>query len=56
MVNYLSYISLIKEPGQDVDKFGKKISEISRKIEDSGSSTPDLTVLVAKTFLNCTAE
>ena len=54
MVNDLSDMSLIKEPGQDADKFGNKISELSIKIEGSGSSSPDLTVLVARSFLNCT--
>ena len=43
-------MSLIKKPGQDVDKLGNKISELARKIEGSGSSPPDLTVLVAKSF------
>ena len=56
MVHDLSEMSFIKEPGQDVDKFGNKISELARKIEGSGSSPPDLTVLVAKAFLNCTVE
>ena len=49
-------MSLIKEPGQDFDKFGNKISELARKVEGSGSSPPDWTVLVAKEFLNCTIE
>ena len=49
-------MSLIKEPKQDVDNVGNKISELARKNDGSGSSPTDLNFLVAKVLLKCTVE
>ena len=56
IVKDLSEISLVKESGKNVDNFGNKISELARKTEGSGSYPPELYVLVAKAFFNCTVE
>jgi hypothetical protein len=53
MVNTLKQMSLIKEPGQDVETFGSKIVEMARRITGSGSAPSDLTSIVAGCFVEC---
>jgi hypothetical protein len=53
LVSKLKVMSLIKEPGQNVETFGTKIIEMTRRITGSGSSPVDLTSIVASTFLEC---
>jgi hypothetical protein len=52
LVVTLSKMRLNDEPGQDVESFGNKVIEMSRRIEGTGSAPSDLSVLVATTFLN----
>jgi hypothetical protein len=53
LVDDLKKLSLIKEPGQDVDIFGGKVNELCRRISGTGSAPTDLVVLAAATFLEC---
>jgi hypothetical protein len=53
MVNWLKDMSLIKEPGQDVETFGSKIVEMARRITGSGAAPSDLTSIVAGCFVDC---
>jgi hypothetical protein len=53
LVTKLKVMNLIKEPGQNVETFGTKVTEMTRRITGSGSSPLDLTSIVASTFLEC---
>jgi hypothetical protein len=53
LVDELKSLSLIKEPGQDVEIFGGRVIELCRRITGTGLAPTDLGVLAAATFLNC---
>ena len=53
LVDELKALSLLKEPGQDVEIFGGRIVELCRRISGTGSAPADLVVLAAATFLEC---
>jgi hypothetical protein len=53
LVDELKGLSLIKEPGQDVEIFGGRVVELCRRISGTGSAPSDLVVLAAATFLEC---
>jgi hypothetical protein len=53
LVDELKGLSLIKEPGQDVEIFGGRVIELCRRITGTGLAPTDLGVLAAATFLNC---
>ena len=44
-------MSLIKEPGQDVDAFGDRVVEFCRWISGVGAEPENLSVIAAATFL-----
>ena len=56
LVKQLEGMSLEKEPGQDVDAFGNKVSEVARRISRGGNPPEDLSVLVARAFLKSDVE
>jgi hypothetical protein len=51
LVMDLLKLELKQEPGQDVETFGDKVSELARRIEGTGGSPEDLNSLVASRFL-----
>jgi hypothetical protein len=53
LVDELKNLSLLKEPGQDVEIFGGRVVELCRRISGTGSAPTDLVVLAAATFLEC---
>jgi hypothetical protein len=53
LVDELKALSLLKEPGQDVEIFGGRVVELCRRISGTGSAPADLVVLAAATFLEC---
>jgi hypothetical protein len=53
LVDELKNLSLLKEPGQDVEIFGRRVVELCRHISGTGCAPPDLVVLAAATFLDC---
>jgi hypothetical protein len=53
LVDELKGLSLLKEPGQDVEIFGGRVVELCRRISGTGSAPADLVVLAAGTFLDC---
>ncbi len=53
LVDKLKGMHLLQEPGQDVEIFGSKIIEMTRRIQGSGSAPRDLTTIVAATFIDC---
>jgi hypothetical protein len=53
LVNELKALSLLKEPGQDVELFGGRVVKLCRRISGTGSAPADLVVLAAGTFLEC---
>jgi hypothetical protein len=54
MVKNLKQMSLIKEPGQEVEVFGSKIVEmVVHRITGSGSAPSVLTSIVAECFVEC---
>jgi hypothetical protein len=53
LADELKNLSLIKEPGQDVEIFGGRVVELCRRISGTGCAPPDLVVLAAATFLEC---
>jgi hypothetical protein len=53
LVDELNGLSLLKEPGQDVEIFGGRVVELCRRITGTGSAPADLVVLAAGTFLDC---
>jgi hypothetical protein len=53
LVDELKNLSLLKEPGQDVEIFGGRVVELCRRISGTGSAPADLVVLAASTFLEC---
>jgi transcriptional regulator NrdR family protein len=53
LVDELKALSLLKEPGQDVEIFGGRVVELCRRISGTGSAPADLVVLAAGTFLEC---
>jgi hypothetical protein len=53
LVDELKNLSLVKEPGQDVEIFGGRAVELCRRISGTGSAPTDLVVLAAATFLEC---
>ena len=44
-------MTLIKEPGQDVDAFGDRVVELCRRISGIGAETDDVSAIVATTLL-----
>ncbi len=52
LTNDLEELTITKVPRQDVDVFSSTVSELARRIEGSGAAPADLSVLVAKCFLN----
>jgi hypothetical protein len=54
LVNEIKNISLLKEPGQDVEIFGGRAVELCRRISGTGLAPTNLVVLAAATFLECT--
>lgn len=53
LVDELKGLSLLKEPGQDVELFGGRVVELCRRITGTGMAPTDLVVLAASTFLEC---
>ena len=53
IINELSNISLIKEPGQDIKTFGSQVIEKTRRVVRSGSATSDITYIVFQCFIGC---
>ena len=53
LVDELKALSLLREPGQDVEIFGGRVVELCRRISGTGSAPSDLVVLAAGTFLEC---
>ena len=46
-------MKLKSHPQQNVDTFGDAVYEKAKRIDGSGAGPADLSMLVAKTFLNC---
>ncbi len=53
LVDNLKKMHLLQEPGQDVEAFGSKIIEMTRRITGSGLAPTDLTSIVAGCFIDC---
>jgi hypothetical protein len=53
LVNKLKALSLLKEPGQDVEIFGGRVVELCCRISGTGSALANLIVLAAAMFLEC---
>ena len=52
LVTQLKTMHLLAEPGQDVELFGSKIIDLTRRIEGSGRAPSDLTYIVAACFID----
>ncbi len=52
LVTQLKTMHLLAEPGQDVELFGSKIIDLTRRIEGSGRAPSDLTSIVAACFID----
>ena len=53
LVEELKGVSLIKEPGQDVNYFGYCVVELCCRISGVGAEPEDQSVIAATTFLEC---
>ena len=53
LVEELRGMSLIKEPGKDVDAFGDRVVELWLQISRVGAEPDDISVISATTFLEC---
>ena len=51
LIDKLGKLKLIEEPGQDVNAFGDKVTDLCRRIVGTGSPPADLTSIVAARFL-----
>ena len=55
VVNELRKMSLIKEPGQDVETFGYQVIKETRCIVGSGSALSDITYIFYQCLIKCDA-
>jgi hypothetical protein len=53
LVDNLKKMHLLQEPGQDIEAFGSKVIERTRRITGSGLAPTDLTSIVAGCFIDC---
>jgi hypothetical protein len=53
LIDELKGLSLIREPGQNVEIFGGRVVELCRRITGTGLAPTNLVVLAAATFLEC---
>jgi hypothetical protein len=53
LVDKLKKMHLLQEPGQDVEIFGSRVIEMTRRIQGSGLAPTDLTSIVASCFIDC---
>jgi hypothetical protein len=53
LVDKLKVLSLLKEPGQDFEKFDGRVIELCRCISSTGSTPANLVIFAAATFLEC---